>query len=253
LNSKGEIVKKISIEENFDFVPEGYHGNNLWVMDGYLYAIGNVIYKAIGSLSGGSDSKPPVNTLMIYDLAKDSARFTFPHPEVFRSKSLNASDILYTIDFDTSKEIYLINFPFFYDVLVTSDFQEFASVAFSKEGFGDLFAAYPSDFNEPTFHLTNDRYLSINYDQYRDWYIRFFKAAIPKNQYEEGDNVLSTKSRKFFLVYDSNFKPLFEWDVTNLRYWDFFFGEKGIYIGEGGNNDVNEDKKTYLIFKPINP
>lgn len=253
LNRNGEITRKILPEELFDFVPEGYHKNNLWVKDGYLYAIGNVIYKAHGSLSGDSDSNPPVKTLMIYDLDKDSAQFTFPHPEVFRGRSLSASDIVYYLDFDTSKGKYLISFPSFSDVLLTSDFQELESVPFSKNGVGDLFSAYQSDFNNPTWYLTTDRYQSVNYDPYRDWYIRVFKAAIPRSQYEEGDNVLSTKSRKYFLVYDSNFNPLFEWDVTNLQYWDFFFGEKGIYVGAGGENDVNEDKKTYLIFKPINP
>lgn len=253
LNRNGEIIRKILPEVLFDFIPEGYSRGNLWVKDGNLYAVGNVIYKAYSGLSDNAKSTPPVNTLMIFDLAKDSAKFTLPHPEVFRSRTINAQDFLYNINFDSSKEKYLISFSFFSEVLLTSDFQEFESVPLSKKGVGDLLEAYPNDVNNPTFYLTNDRYLSIYYDPYRDWYIRVFKAAIPQDQYEEGDNLLSTKSRKYFLVYDSNFNPLFEWDVTNLQYWDFFFGEKGIYVGAGGEDDVNEDKKTYLIFKPINP
>ncbi len=113
LNRNGEILKVISTLESFNFVPEGYHNKNLWVKNGYLYAIGNIIYNDNSSiLLQGKNVDNLVNTIMVYELSTDSVTFTFPHPDIFKSKPISVQDFLYYVDYNVNTGKYLISFLF---------------------------------------------------------------------------------------------------------------------------------------------
>jgi len=249
INRQGEVITSVGAGNQFDFKGEVLSPSNFWFENGKVYLIGNITVPLTTQMA--KDPGPITSYdeyLFIYDLASKTHELKLTFPEIYKSRRFTPQDYFFSIIRNPIENNYIISYPFLNEVSVTNDFENFEIKPYSKEGYSNLLANYPVESrNLRDTWMQMDRFGRIYFDPYRQWYFRFFKSGVPVSMLSESDEYIFDKYDKYYVVYDADFNPLFEWDVSDYRFGDIFFGEKGIYIGkEDGNED--EDNKTYLIF-----
>lgn len=247
INSKSEIIDRFRIKSDYNFNGEVLRSNNLWMKNGKVYLPGNVI-STLGRPGMTLEKVESFDKyLMVLDLETREASKKLTYPEIYKSRGFMGQDYMFYFAWNKTTNEQIISYPVMNEVLITKDFESFDNREIALDGYENLLDNYPAPASTSHMWLQASRYGQIYYDPYHELYFRYFKTGIPESQIEEHDNLLSNKIKKYYAIYDNNFRFKYTWDVSNYRGVDIFFGKKGVYIGKDDGMD-DEDSKTYLIF-----